>query len=187
LIHGSATHLLTLIQDLLDIAKIEARKYRLDEEEISLRDVAQEAIQMVSVAAAHAGLQINEDIDPALPLLRADRRVTKQMLLNLLSNAVKFTPAGGKIAVTATVSPSGLCVVVSDTGIGISRADLPKLAQPFVQVESHLARARSGTGLGLALCRQFAELHAGYLELESQLEIGTTARIVFPAARIVAA
>jgi signal transduction histidine kinase len=120
------------------------------------------------------------------PLLFCDRLKLKQILLNLLSNAVKFTPLGGTIEVSVEVEPErGFIIAVKDSGIGIAEADLTRVLQPFVQVDSALSRAHNGTGLGLPLVAVMTELHGGKLEIESETGRGTTVRAYFPAARIV--
>ncbi len=120
-----------------------------------------------------------------LPKLSADERTVKQIVLNLLSNAVKFTPAGGKVAVHAEIDENGCFVLtVSDTGIGISADDIPKVFAPFIQVDGSLSRDQGGTGLGLPLVKSLIEMHGGTIELESELGDGTIATIRFPAERV---
>ncbi|HEX9462350.1 MAG TPA: HAMP domain-containing sensor histidine kinase [Alphaproteobacteria bacterium] len=185
-IQKSGAHLLSMVDDVLDLSKIEANKYRLDEGEVSLSHAAAEATRLVAVAARSAGLTIEDQVAPELPHLRGDRRAVRQLLLNLLSNAIKFTPNGGRISIGAGTSDEGLWLTVADSGIGIAKEHLAKLGAPFVRFSAGPGHSDGGTGLGLALCRRLAELHDGRLEVESEPGRGTTARVVFPKARIVA-
>ena len=185
-IHASGLHLLALINDLLDIAKIEAGKYRIAEEQVIVAQIVDEAVRLVAATAHQSGLVIEATLEESLPLLSADRRAVKQVLLNVLSNAVKFTPSGGRIRLEARLIPDGLCISISDTGIGISAADLARLGRPFEQAQGSAGGTKRGAGLGLALSRTFMELHGGVLQIESQLGRGTTVRLSFPPARVVA-
>jgi signal transduction histidine kinase len=185
-IHSSGLHLLALINDLLDIAKIEAGKYRIHEEQVVVAQVVDEAVRLVAATAHQSGLVIEASLDGSLPLLSADRRALKQILLNLLSNAVKFTPTGGRISLAAGIAHDGLWITIADTGVGIPAADLGRLGRPFEQVHANDGRAQRGVGLGLALCRTFMELHGGVLEIVSIEGGGTTVRARFPANRVVA-
>ena len=185
-IHASGLHLLALINDLLDIAKIEAGKYRIAEEQVIIAQIVDEAVRLVAATAHQSGLVIEATLEESLPLLSADRRAVKQVLLNVLSNAVKFTPSGGRIRLEARLIPDGLCISISDTGIGISAADLARLGRPFEQAQGSAGGTKRGAGLGLALSRTFMELHGGVLQIESQLGRGTTVRLRFPPARVVA-
>jgi two-component system cell cycle sensor histidine kinase PleC len=180
---NSGEHLLALINDILDMSKIEAGKMHLRFEQLALEDVAGETVRLVKARADAVGVAIALDF-PALPDIEADYRAVKQVLLNLLSNAVKYTPRGGSVTVTAhpVADPLGgrVCVSVKDTGIGIPQEDLARLARPFEQVESHLARTTSGTGLGLALTKSLVEMHNGDLHLESTPGEGTTVSFALP-------
>jgi len=185
-IHNSGQHLLALINDILDMSKIEAGKMNLKFEPMSLEDVTEDAIRLVRNRADAAGLELAIDF-PFLPEIEADYRAVKQVLLNLLSNAVKFTPRGGRVTVRAEVRTDALGerarVSVQDTGIGISKADLARLAQPFEQVESQHSKTTQGTGLGLALTKALIEMHDGALELESAPGEGTTVSFTLPIRR----
>ncbi len=185
-IHSSGLHLLALINDLLDIAKIEAGKYRIAEEQVVVSQVVDEAVRLVAATAHQSGLVIEASLDGSLPLLSADRRALKQILLNLLSNAVKFTPTGGRISLAAGIAHDGLWITIADTGVGIPAADLGRLGRPFEQVHANTGRAQRGVGLGLALCRTFMELHGGVLEIVSIEGGGTTVRVRFPSSRVLA-
>jgi len=182
-IHRSGEHLLALINDILDMSKIEAGKMNLRFEPVSIDDLVEDSVRLVKNRAENAGLYIEVALPP-LPEVDADYRAIKQVLLNLLSNAVKFTPKGGKISVRAESRMDAygqrVRISVRDTGIGIAKEDLERLARPFEQVESQHAKTQQGTGLGLALSKSLVEMHGGTLELESQPGQGTTASFVLP-------
>ncbi|HYD46255.1 MAG TPA: ATP-binding protein, partial [Phenylobacterium sp.] len=179
----SGQHLLTLINDILDMSKIEAGKMTLRFEPLSLEDLAHDALRLVRHRAEAQGLKLELDF-PQLPDVEADYRAVKQVLLNLLSNALKFTPRGGTVTLTAALrnDPLGEAVrlAVIDTGIGIAPADLARLARPFEQVESQHSKTQQGTGLGLALTKSLVELHGGRLEMESTPGAGTTVSFSLP-------
>ncbi|MBL8773636.1 MAG: PAS-domain containing protein [Phenylobacterium sp.] len=180
---NSGQHLLALINDILDMAKIEAGKLNLRFEPICLEEIAEEAMRLVRNRAEAAGLSLVLDFVD-LPEVEADHRAVKQILLNLLSNAIKFTPRGGRITVKAELrdDPLGQRVKVSvqDTGIGISATDLERLARPFEQVENQHSKTTQGTGLGLALTKSLVEMHGGLLDLRSAPGQGTTASFALP-------
>ena len=185
-IHANGTHLLGLINDLLDLAKIEAGKFELHETFFDLEELVQEAGEVVRSRAEAGRLFMDAHIAPGLPLLRGDDRAVRHILLNLLSNAIKFTPGGGRVTVTAVIEANGLmAVAVMDTGIGIAAEDIPKVLEPFGQVDTALSRRHDGTGLGLPLCRHLIELHGGHLDIVSAVGSGTTVTIRFPRDRIV--
>jgi PAS domain S-box-containing protein len=181
-VHFSANHLLQLIEDILDLSKAEARKIELDECPIDLEVATSSAVRLLHERARRAGVTVTLEFPPDLPVIRADDRRLRQVLLNLLSNAVKFTPAGGSVRVTARREPDGgLSLSVIDTGIGIKAKDLERVFQPFVQLDR--ARQQEGTGLGLALCRKLVELHGGTVVLKSRPGEGTTAEMRLPPER----
>jgi signal transduction histidine kinase len=185
-INGSGEHLLDLINDILDLSKIEAGKAELHEEEIDVARVLGACLTLVKERAEEGGVVIECDTASDLPTLYADERKFKQILINLLSNAIKFTPSGGKIMVrTWFHTDDGYVFQVADTGIGIALADIPKALTPFQQIDSDLNRKYEGTGLGLPLTKALAELHGGSLGLQSEVDIGTTVTVRFPAERIV--
>jgi two-component system cell cycle sensor histidine kinase PleC len=187
-IHDSGSHLLTVINDILDLSKIEAGKFELNEEDCDVARLVRDAVRFVAERADSAGLGLQQRLAPALPTVRADGRLIKQILLNLLSNAIKFSPAGGMVTVTAEVDREvGLSLTVADTGIGIAADQLERVLQPFTQVENTLTRTHAGTGLGLPLCKSLIELHGGRLALESAVGRGTAATITLPKERILAA
>lgn len=167
-------YLLSLINDILDLSKIEAGKMDLALERIDPKAVCHNALTMVRKRAAH--LELRLDLDDAIPELWADERMLKQVLYNLLSNAVKFTPAGSvSLSARSTTGPGGerVCFAVEDTGIGIAPEDQVKLFQPFQQVDGSAARKFEGTGLGLSLCKQLVELHGGEISLTSEPDVGS--------------
>ena len=184
----SGKHLLEIINDMLDVARIEAGKAELDEQELSLADSVDETIKIMGRQIERARLQLALAIDPTLPRVRADARALRQILLNLVSNAVKFTPEGGTITIgLARLPGQGVALSVADTGIGIAPDDIPKLMQPFAQVHNVYKRKYQGAGLGLTLVRSFAELHGGTVKIDSALGRGTTITVALPESRVVAA
>jgi signal transduction histidine kinase len=186
-IHDSGLHLLAIINDILDLSKIETGRLELHEEVISIEDLFDTVQRFVRERAKDAGLKIAVEIPPGLPPIRADQRALKQILLNLLSNAVKFTPAGGQITLQATLEPDGgVAFKVRDTGIGIAAHDLPKALEPFGQVDSSLTRKYQGAGLGLPISRALIELHRGRFTLASEPGVGTTVTISLPPERVAA-
>ncbi len=186
-IHASANHLLAIINDILDMAKIEARVLKLEEEVVDLRAIAEWALRLLAGQAKASGVALETSFEAALPLLRADGRAIRQVLLNLLSNAVKFTPGPGTVRLTAQVLASGaVAFEVADTGIGIAAEHLALVLEPFGQVASAINRNHQGTGLGLPLARAFIELHGGTLDIVSAPGTGTAVRVRFPAARSLA-
>ncbi len=184
-IHRSGELLLEIINDILDLAKIEAGKMGLVEEVVDLGRIVSGCRRIIAVRAEEADLALSTGVEPSLPRLYADERKLKQILINLLSNAVKFTPAGGSVCVRAFRDSDG-CVAISvaDTGIGIPAEDLPEVIKPFHQIDNSLSRKYQGTGLGLPLVKSFAELHGGMFGLESTVGVGTTATVRFPASRV---
>ena len=174
-------HLLDLVNDILDLSKIEAGKFDVYVQEVDTERAIESTLRLVSERARKAGVTLVTQIADDLPPLVADERLLRQMLVNLLSNAVKFTPADGEIVVALLTSDKGeLLVEVRDTGVGIRKEDIPKVMASFGQVDGSLVRRNEGTGLGLPLVKSFMELHGGELEIESEPEVGTVARLVFP-------
>ena len=183
LIHESGSHLLELINSVLDMSKIEAGKFQLSEELFDLEETAQSAVRFLKIPAERAGVALKLSIAPNARLMFADRRAIKQILVNLLSNGVKYTPPGGAVRVTARIA-QGMEIIVSDSGTGISKADLERLGRPFEQVENADTRAKEGTGLGLALVKSLALMHGGEAVLESALGEGTTVTVRLPHAGV---
>ncbi len=185
LIHGSGRHLLDIINDVLDLAKVEAGKMSLSEESVDLGQITASCLRLVSSNTEDERIDLRSEIPDNLPPLKGDRRKIKQILINLLSNAVKFTPVGGQIRVTARINENGeLALAVSDTGEGIPPESLNDVLSPFRQADSGLNRRFDGIGLGLPLSKAMAELHGGTLELESEVGAGTTVTVTFPAERL---
>ncbi|WP_292093894.1 ATP-binding protein [Brevundimonas sp.] len=182
-IHNSGQHLLSLINDILDMAKIEAGKMTLHLEPVSLKEIGDDAVRLMRGKAEEAGLTLTVEAGD-LPVIQADQRGLKQVLLNLISNAVKFTPQGGAIVVALTrKGDDRVSVAVADTGIGIAAEDLARLAQPFEQVEGQHSKTTQGTGLGLALTKALIEMHGGRLAIESEPGRGTVVSFDLPARR----
>jgi PAS domain S-box-containing protein len=185
-IYQSGAHLLAIINDILDIAKVEAGRFELREEPIGLPELLDTVRRLVAGRVEEARLALVVDAAADLPALRADRRALKQVLLNLLSNAVKFTPSGGEVRLLAGRRPGGeIVLVVQDNGIGIAAEDIPKVLEPFGQVDSALARRHTGAGLGLTISRALIELHGGGLELDSMPGLGTAVTVRLPRERVV--
>jgi len=178
-IHGSGQYLLDVINDILDMSKIEAGRIRLDFEDLQLDPLLAESMRVVAARADEKNLTLDSRISPDLHL-RADRRALKQIALNLLSNAVKFTPSGGRVTVRGR--STGECVVLSiaDSGIGIAREALDKLGRPFEQVESQFSKSHQGSGLGLAIAKSLVELHGGRMRIRSAPGTGTLVVVRLP-------
>jgi len=184
-IKSSGEHLLQLINDILDHAKIEAGQLELHEDVVDLSGSVAFVMHMLALQAEQAGLSVSTSIPAGIRLLGDERRI-RQILLNLLSNAIKYTPSGGRVTIAAAFADGDLVLSVADTGIGIAEADRVLLLQPFTQIDNERNRTQQGTGLGLTLTRQLAELHGGRLALESRLGQGTTVFVYMPASRILA-
>jgi PAS domain S-box-containing protein len=178
----SGNHLLSLINDILDLARIEASQIVLNITEVDLKQVCQASLRMINELALKKGQQVTLDVDEEIGSIWVDERRLKQILVNLLSNAVKFTPGGGKfgLEVRGDRKEKRIVFTVWDNGIGINESDLTRLFQPFVQLDSSLAREATGTGLGLALVAQMARLHGGSVSVESQLNEGSRFMITLP-------
>lgn len=180
-IHASAQHLLQIINDILDVARIEAGRFRLQREDLNPADILGDAVRIMATEFDRAGVRVAVDVAADAPLFHADRRAIRQVILNLLSNAVKFTPTGGRISVGARHERgTGTRLWVSDTGMGIPPEHIANLGQPFVQLDSAYARKGQGMGLGLALVRSLVGMHGGRVAIDSELGRGTTVSIVLP-------
>jgi signal transduction histidine kinase len=185
-IHNSGSHLLQIINDILDLSRAEAGKLELYEEVFDLREAIRSVHHLISARIGDGGLSNSIDLPADLPLLLADERKTKQVVLNLVTNAVKFTPPGGHIEISGRFDPkTGVRLTVRDTGIGIAPADLARVVEPFEQVESSFARSHQGGGLGLPLVKAIMELHGGNFELRSAVGAGTQVSVIFPPQRAV--
>jgi two-component system cell cycle sensor histidine kinase PleC len=175
----SGHYLLEVINDILDMSKIEAGRMKLDMEPLDLSKTLAESLRVVSGRADDKNLRLEADIESTISVL-ADRRATKQIIVNLLSNAVKFTPDGGKIVVRSRLLPDSIVLMIADTGIGIAPHSLARLGRPFEQVESQLTKTYHGSGLGLAIARSLTELHGGSMRLRSKLGTGTVVCVTLP-------
>ncbi len=184
-IRRSASHLLSIISDILDLSKIEAGRMELNEEIFDIGSVVEACQPIVKDSAVNAGLTLHTILPIGLPQLIADKRSVRQILLNLLSNAIKFTPSGGSVEVEARLEPDGgLTLTISDSGIGMSADDIEVVLQPFGQVESAHTRSHDGTGLGLPITKSLAEMHGGSMLIKSEVGEGTEITVRFPAARV---
>ncbi|HYI29506.1 MAG TPA: ATP-binding protein [Bradyrhizobium sp.] len=175
----SGHYLLEVINDILDMSKIEAGRMKLDMEQLDLSKTLAESLRVVSGRADDKHLSLKADIDGAISVV-ADRRAVKQIIVNLLSNAVKFTPDGGKVVVRSRVLNDSIVLMIADTGIGIAPHSLLRLGRPFEQVESQLTKTYHGSGLGLAIARSLTNLHGGSMKLRSKLGTGTVVCISLP-------
>jgi two-component system cell cycle sensor histidine kinase PleC len=175
----SGHYLLEVINDILDMSKIEAGRMKLDKEELDLSKTLAESLRVVSGRADDKNLDLDAEIDGPISIV-ADRRATKQIIVNLLSNAVKFTPDGGKIIVRSRQVEDSIVLLIADTGIGIAPQSLRRLGRPFEQVESQLTKTYHGSGLGLAIARSLTNLHGGSMRLRSKLGSGTVVRVSLP-------
>ena len=176
---SSGRHLLELIDDILDMSKIEAGRLKLEPDKIELEKILNESTRLVAKRAADAGVTLTASVGHA-PAVWADARAVKQVTLNLLSNAVKFTPSGGEITLTAEADLDGVTIIVADSGSGIERAHLKKLGAPFELAESHFSKSSTGSGLGLALSKALMDMQGGVLAIASQPGKGTVACATFP-------
>jgi len=175
----SGQHLLSLINDILDMSKIEAGKMTLNTEAMHIHDIIQQIIRIVRGRAEDNRLKLVYNANE-LPEIEADTRAVKQVLLNLATNAIKFTPEGGVVSIETHANSAGIIVKIADSGIGIAQDDLDRLAKPFEQIESEHSRQHEGTGLGLALSKSLVELHGGNFTIESVLGEGTTVTFTLP-------
>lgn len=175
----SGHYLLEVINDILDMSKIEAGRMKLDLEQLDLSRTLAESLRVVAGRAHDKHLTLDADIEKSISLV-ADRRATKQIIVNLLSNAVKFTPEGGRISVRTRLTSDRIVLMIADTGIGIPSQSLVRLGRPFEQVESQLSKTYHGSGLGLAIARSLAHLHGGSMRLRSTLGKGTVVRVSLP-------
>ncbi len=184
-IHNSGVHLLDLINEILDLSKIESGAQEIYEEHLNINSLVDECIRLTNPQREKAKVTITSHLNSLLPNIVADNKMIKQVILNLLSNAIKFTPQGGKITISCVVERNGkLALSVEDTGIGIREDDIQKALTPFVQVDSELNRKYQGTGLGLPLSKNLMELHGGSLDIKSRYGSGTTVTIHLPSERV---
>jgi two-component system, cell cycle sensor histidine kinase PleC len=182
----SGYHLLSIINDILDLAKVESGKLDLNEEAVDIDVIAAACGKLVRQRSVDAGIQLTILPAPDMPLIRADEIRMKQILLNLFSNAVKFTPHGGCVTFSAVRDEDdGIVLKVADTGIGMSEEHIELALRPFGQIDSSLARKHGGTGLGLPLARTLVEMHDGRLEVASEIGKGTTVSVTIAKHRLV--
>ena len=187
-IHDAGRHLLAVINDVLEMSAIAAGKVDLHEEPVCVGKVVETAIRLIASLAEKGQVTVCDEVPPDLPALHADERRLKQIVLNLLSNAVKFTPRNGTVGISTHLTPAGqMGIVISDNGIGMDEAGITKALTLFGQVDSSLARSHQGSGLGLPLVKALVELHGGTLSIASEMGVGTTVTITFPAERVEAA
>jgi two-component system, cell cycle sensor histidine kinase PleC len=184
-IHQSGEHLLNIVNEVLDVAKVEAGKLELREEEIEVRTIIRESLVAVKQQAADGGINLTNAMEEIGASIDGDRTRLEQIIINLLSNAIKFTPPGGSVDIAAAAGGDGsLSLGIRDTGIGMSSAEIRQALELFCQVDTSLSRRFEGTGLGLPLAVQLTELHGGTLTIESCPGVGTTVVVCFPANRI---
>ena len=184
-IKASGEHLLAIINDILDLSRVEVGQADLEESGFAMHDAIASCVRLVQPRAEQAGLELNINVPPGLPDIYGDQRRIKQIAINLLSNAVKFTPVGGTISIDAAIrSDDSLATSVTDSGIGMAPEDIERALQPFVQLDTSLSRKFEGTGLGLALCRMLADMHEARLEIVSEPGNGTTVSLILPPERI---
>lgn len=187
-IHGSALHLLGVINEILDLSKIESGEVELRETDLEIFSVVGSCLRILAERAAKGDLILLNQVSPDVPFLKADERILRQILINLLSNSVKFTEPGGCVTVGAHVIHDGsLEIWVSDTGIGMSKQDIPKAVTAFGQIDGDLNRKFEGAGLGLPLVKSQMDAHGGFLIIASQPGAGTTMTVRFPPGRTVRA
>jgi two-component system, cell cycle sensor histidine kinase PleC len=178
-IHRSGQFLLDVINDILDMSKIEAGRMQLEPETMQMDGVLDEVMRLIGPRAYEGRVSVERDVPNGLSLF-ADKRAFKQVLINLLSNAVKFTPEGGKVTISARPAEGYMAISIVDTGIGIPPRDIEKLGRPFEQVENQFTKSKGGSGLGLAISKSFAEIHGGTLTIKSTVGAGTEVTVSFP-------
>jgi signal transduction histidine kinase len=184
-INSSGVHLLSIINDILDISKIQSGKMSLEESEVDLLQTIEASLVLLYARAREGGVRIVKKVPARLPSIRADERKLKQILLNLITNSVKYTPFGGSVTISASVNRDlGILVTVADTGIGIAADQIRTALEPFAQIENAYTRRETGTGLGLPISKALIELHGGTFELTSEVGVGTVIRFSIPASRL---
>jgi cell cycle sensor histidine kinase DivJ len=187
IIHASGHHLLDVVNTLLDISKIESGAMTIEQEPLDLAEMAEDCCKLMALRAEAGDIGLERVVGPDLPSVLGDRRALKQVVINLLSNAIKFTPAGGRVVLAVVRDGDMIDLSVSDTGIGISAVDLPRLGDPFFQAKGAYDRTYEGTGLGLSVVRGLVGLHGGRLTIESAPGIGTRVAVRLPVKGVEAA
>ena len=180
IIHSSGVHVLSLVNDLLDLSKLDAGKLELHVEPVEILKVIIDCVRLVGAQATRDHIGISVHVFDGIDRLCGDSKRLRQMLLNLLSNALKFTPVGGEVTIDVFRRGEEVAISVSDNGIGIRAEDIPKVLEPFGQVDSEMSHKHAGSGLGLPLTKELAELHGGSLTMESNIDVGTTVTILLP-------
>jgi two-component system cell cycle sensor histidine kinase PleC len=187
-IHNSGVHLLNLINEILDLSRIEAGRYELNEEAVSLVHVVADCHHLLKLRASSRGITIHEVFEQGMPRIWADERATRQIVLNLLSNSIKFTPQGGEIWLKAGWTASGgQYLSVKDTGSGIAEDEIPIVLASFGQGSNSIKSAEQGAGLGLPIAKSLIDMHGGTFTLKSKLRIGTEVIITLPPERVMSA
>lgn len=186
-VHRSGEHLLEIISDILDVARIDAGQISLEEDIVSVEELIESSVMLIRERAGAGELDLALELPPDMPSIMCDRRKIKQIVINLLSNAVKFTERGGRVSVGARIDVgSGEAVIeVRDSGVGMAVEDVPRVMEPFTQIASPMTRQHEGTGLGLPLVKKLVELHGGSIDMETAPGEGTTVRVRLPASRVV--
>jgi two-component system cell cycle sensor histidine kinase PleC len=188
IVNASGTHLLNVINAILDMSKIEAGKMEMREQESDIYDLVQQVLRMMASTAGKKNIQLEQDLPDDLPDLCCDPTMVRQILLNLISNAIKFSPEETVVSLVARITECGnLEISVRDQGVGISRENIEAVLRPFFQVEGDLNRSQEGTGLGLSIVKAYLELHQARMDIESELGDGTTVIVTFPVARVICA
>jgi two-component system cell cycle sensor histidine kinase PleC len=184
-VHESGQHLLNLINEILDLSRIEAGRYQLNEEPVTLLALAEDSCHMMELRARNKDIKIIQEFEPTLPRLFADERAVRQILLNLLSNAIKFTPSEGEVRVrVGWTAGGGQYVSVKDNGPGIPADEIPVVLSAFGQGSIAIKSAEQGTGLGLPIVQGLIAMHGGDFQLHSKLREGTEAIVIFPPTRV---
>jgi signal transduction histidine kinase len=186
-VHRSGEHLLEIISDILDVARIDAGQISLEEDIVTVEELIESSVMLIRERAEAGELDLALELPPDMPSIMCDRRKVKQIVINLLSNAVKFTERGGRVSVGARIDDSsGEAVIeVRDNGVGMAAEDIPRVMEPFTQIASPMTRQHEGTGLGLPLVKKLVELHGGSIDMETAPGEGTTVRVRLPASRVV--
>ena len=181
LIRDAATHLLAVINDILDISKLQSGKYTVDSKEVDLDEVLQLAVATLKPAAIARGVLLESKLDALLPTVRGDAGKLRQVFTNLISNSIKFTPAGGNVTIGArALADGGVSVRICDTGLGMTKQEVALALTPFAQVDAGLSRWQEGAGLGLPIAKALVQLHGGTLEINSAKSLGTEVLVTLP-------